>query len=162
MTKNKSKPIALLLAGLLCTGLVQAQESVNVSGGDASGSGSTVSYSIGQMVYTTNTDASGTVSRGVQQAYEIFTLGINETRRNISFSVFPNPTADRLTMQINDYENEKLSYQLFDMQGKLLSNKHIVTQQTQIDMNSLPTATYLIKVVNQENKNLQSFKVIKN
>lgn len=69
---------------------------------------------------------------------------------------------DNLTLQISDYNNEKLSYQLFDMQGKQLSNGQIVAQQTQINMNSLPPATYFINVVNQKNKKVQSFKIIKN
>ena len=162
MTKNKSRPILLLSTGLLWAGLAQAQESANASGGDATGSGGTVTYSIGQVVYTTNTGASSTVSQGVQQAYEIFTLGIKETELNISLSVFPNPTADNLTLQISDYNNEKLSYQLFDIQGKLLNNGQVTAQQTQINTASLPSATYFINVVNQENKKVQSFKIIKN
>lgn len=162
MKKNKSRPIALLAVGLLWTGLAQAQESVNTTGGDATGSGGTVAYSVGQIVYTTNTGSSGTVSQGVQHAYEIFTVGIKETGLNILLIAFPNPTTDNLTLQISDYNNEKLSYQLFDMQGKQLSNGQIVAQQTQINMNSLPTATYFINVVNQENKKVQSFKIIKN
>ena len=162
MTKNKSRPILLLATGLLWAGLAQAQVSANASGGDATGSGGTVAYSVGQVVYTTNTDASGTVSQGVQQPYEIFTVGIKETELNISLSVFPNPTADNLTLQISDYNNEKLSYQLFDMQGKLLNNGQVTAQQTQINTASLPPATYFINVVNQENKKVQSFKIIKN
>lgn len=162
MKKNKSRPIALLAVGLLWTGLAQAQESVNTTGGDATGSGGTVAYSVGQIVYTTNTGSSGTVSQGVQHAYEIFTVGIKETGLNILLIAFPNPTTDNLTLQISDYNNEQLSYQLFDMQGKQLSNGQITAQQTQINMNSLPTATYFVNVVNQENKKVQSFKIIKN
>uniref|UniRef100_UPI0040471788 T9SS type A sorting domain-containing protein n=2 Tax=Flavobacterium sp. TaxID=239 RepID=UPI0040471788 len=161
MTKNKSRPIALLAAGLLWAGFAQAQESTNASGGDATGTGGTASYSVGQVVYTTNTGSTGSVAQGVQHAYEIFTLGIKETELNISLTAFPNPTTENLTLQISDYNNEKLSYQLFDMQGKQLSNGQIVAQQTQINMNSLPTATYFVNVVNQENKKVQSFKIIK-
>jgi len=161
MTKNKSRPIALLTAGLLWAGLAQAQESANASGGDATGTGGTASYSVGQVVYTTNTGSTGSVAQGVQHAYEIFTVGIKETELNISLTAFPNPTTENLTLQISDYNNEKLSYQLFDMQGKQLSNGQIVAQQTQINMNSLPTATYFVNVVNQENKKVQSFKIIK-
>lgn len=76
--------------------------------------------------------------------------------------VFPNPTADNLTLQISDYNNEKLSYQLFDMQGKLVNNGQVTAKQTQINTSSLPSATYFINVVNQENKQVQSFKIIKN
>ena len=162
MTKNKSKPILLLTTGLLWAGFAQTQESANSSGGNATGSGGTVAYSIGQVVYTTNTGSNGSVAQGVQHAYEIFTVNIKETELNISLTAFPNPTAENLTLQISDYNNEKLSYQLFDMQGKQLSNGQIVAKQTQINMNSLPIATYFVTVVNQENKNVQSFKIIKN
>ena len=151
--------VAFLLLGL---GGLHAQESTNATGGDATGSGGTAAYSVGQVVYTTNTDALGTVSQGVQQAYEIFTVGIKETELNISLSVFPNPTADNLTLQISNYNNEKLSYQLFDMQGKLVHNGQVTAEQTQINTASLPPATYFINVVNQENKKTQSFKIIKN
>jgi len=140
----------------------KAQESTNSSGGDASGSGGTVAYSIGQVVYTTNTGSNGSVAQGVQHAYEIFTVGIKETELNISLTAFPNPTAENLTLQISEYKNEKLSYQLFDMHGKQISNGQIIAQQMQIYMNDLPTATYFINVVNQENKKVQSFKIIKN
>ena len=162
MTKNKSRPIILLAAGLLWVGLAQAQESTNASGGDATGSGGSVAYSIGQAVYTTNKGTNGSVAQGVQNAYEIFTVGSKETAFNISLTAFPNPTIENLTLQISDYNNEKLSYQLFDMQGKQLSNGQIATQQTQINMNSLPSATYFIYILNQQNKKVQSFKIIKN
>jgi hypothetical protein len=162
MTKNKSRPILLLATGFLWAGLAQAQESANVSGGDATGSGGAVAYSIGQVVYTTNTSSSGSVAQGVQNAYEIFTVSVEETTLNISLIAFPNPTTENLTLQISDFNNEKLAYQLFDMQGKLLSNGQVTAQQTQINTASLPAATYLINVVNQENKKVQSFKIIKN
>lgn len=162
MTKNKSRPLAMLLAGLLWASFTQAQESANSSGGDATGSGGTVAYSIGQVVYTTYVGSNGSVAQGVQHGYEIFTVGIKETELNISLTAFPNPTTENLTLQISDYKNEKLSYQLFDMQGKQLSNGQITAQQTQINMNGLPSATYFIYVVNQEKKKFQSYKIIKN
>jgi hypothetical protein len=161
MKYKKMKSCTVLLLGLGLTGL-QAQESINATGGNASGSGGTVTYSVGQVVYTTNSNASGTVSQGVQQPYEIYTIGINETKFNISLSLFPNPTEHNLSLQINNYNNEKLSYQLFDLQGKLLSTGQVTTQLTQINTASLPPATYFINIVNQENKKAQSFKIIKN
>ncbi len=152
---------AIFLLGFGLTGL-QAQESINATGNIASGSGGSASYSVGQVVYTTINGNNKSVAQGVQHPYEIFTIGIKETVLNISLTAFPNPTAVNLTLQISDYKNEKLSYQLFDMHGNLLINEQIVAQQTQINMNSLPTATYFINVVNQENKKVQSFKIIKN
>ena len=151
----------MLMVGLIWSTLVDAQESVNVSGGDAEGSGGTVAYSVGQVDYTTNTSSNGSVAQGVQHSYEIFTVGVKETVMDISLSVFPNPTTEYLTLQINDFNNEQLSYQLFDMQGRRLSNAQIIAQQTQIDMNSLPSATYVVNILNQTNTKIQSFKIVK-
>lgn len=162
MTENQTKPILVLAIGLLWAGLSQAQQSANTSGGDATGSGGTVSYSIGQIVYTTNTGSTGSVLQGVQNTFEIFIIGINETGLNISLTAFPNPTLANLTLQINNYTNEILSYQLYDMQGQLLSSQQIIAQLTQIDMSSLPTATYFVDVVDHENKKVQTFKIVKN
>jgi hypothetical protein len=151
--------VAFLLLGL---GGLHAQKNTNATGGDASGSGGTVAYSVGQVVYTTIIDASGSVSHGVQHAYEIFSLGKKEQEMNISLSVFPNPTTDNLTLKISDYNNQNLKYQLFDMNGKVLNNGEVSSSQTQINTTSLPSSTYFINVVNQENKQVQSFKIIKN
>ncbi len=158
--KYKEITLSVFLLGLGLT--TQAQQVSNATGGDATGSGGTVAYSVGQVVYTTNTSISGTVSQGVQQPFEIFSIGINETGLNISLLVFPNPTADNLTLQVSDYNSEKLSYEVFDMQGKLLNNGQIETQQTQINTGNLASATYFIHVLNKENKKVQSFKIIKN
>ena len=162
MTKNKSRPIALLAVGLLWAGLAQAQESVNASGGDATGSGGTVAYSVGQVVYTTNNGSTGNVAQGVQHAYEIFPVDNMETTMNISLTAFPNPITDYLTLQISDFKNETLWYQLIDLQGKLISNGQVTAKQTQINTSTLPPASYFVNVVTQKNKQVQSFKIIKN
>ena len=77
-------------------------------------------------------------------------------------SVFPNPIVENLILQISDYNHEKLSFHLYDIQGKLVNKGQIITKQTQINTSSLPPATYFIEVLNQENKHIQSFKIIKN
>ena len=161
MTKNKSRPSAILMAGIIWANFAQAQESANSSGGDATGSGGSIAYSVGQVVYTANTESNESVAQGVQLSYEIFTIGIKETKLNITLTVFPNPTTESLTLQISDYKNEKLSYQLFDMQGKQIINGHITANQTQLNINGLKSATYFLNVLNQENKKIQSFKIIK-
>jgi len=89
-------------------------------------------------------------------------VGIKETAADITLTVFPNPTSHILTLQISEYNNEKLSYQLFDLQGRLLKSEQIVGAETQINTENLPASTYLMSVLNQENKNVQSFKIIKN
>jgi len=134
---------------------------LSATGGDASGSGGSVAYSVGQIVYTTSTGSTGSVAQGVEQAYEISSVGIKETALNISLSIFPNPTSDYLTLKVEDYNNEALSYSLLDEQGKLVLNEQITNQVTQVAMSNLARGAYFINVL-QENKKIQTFKIIKN
>jgi hypothetical protein len=161
MIKNISKTLVLLALGMLRADL-NAQESITSCGGDASGSGGYVAYSIGQVIYTNNNSANGSVAQGVQHAYEIYSVGINETELNIYVNIFPNPTLDNLTLQINDFNNEKLSFELFDTQGKLLMKEQILAKKTHLNTNNLPRASYFVNIINQENQKVHSFKIIKN
>ena len=97
----------------------------------------------------------------MEQAYEIYSVGIKETALNISLSVFPNPTSDFLTLKVEDYNNETLFFYLLDEQGKLILIEQIKNQNTQLSMSTLARGSYFINIV-QTNKKIQTFKVIKN
>ena len=162
MRHKRLKLSALLFLGLGLTGL-QAQESVNATGGDALGSGGSASYSVGQVVYTTNTGTNGSVAQGVQQAFEISVVtGLEEAKGiNLSVSAYPNPTTDYLTLEVKDVELLNLHFQMYDMNGKLLQNEKITGNQTSIVMSNLVVATYFVKII-QGNKEIKTFKIIKN
>ncbi|MDA3912025.1 MAG: T9SS type A sorting domain-containing protein [Bacteroidales bacterium] len=161
MRQKRLKLSAILLLGLGLTGL-QAQEAISASGGNASGSGGTASYSVGQIVYTTNTGTNGSVAQGVQQPFEISVVtGLEEAKGiNLSVSAYPNPTTDFLNLKVENYDNANLSYQLFDISGKLLETKNITGNQTSIVMSNLVPATYFVKVI-LGNKEVKTFKIIK-
>jgi hypothetical protein len=160
--KNKYKSLLFFAMGLFWAENVNAQESTNSSGGNDSGSGGTVSYSIGQLVYTTNSNTDGSIAQGVQQAYEIFTIGIAESSWNIQLDVFPNPTNDNLTLLIDNFKIEMLSYHLLDQQGKIISKAPLIVSETQINLSHLMSATYFVDIIDNNNKKVQSFKIIKN
>lgn len=164
MRHKKLKLSVILLLGLGLTGL-QAQESINATCGNASGSGGSVSYSVGQIVYTTNTGTNGSVANGVQQPFEIsIVTGLEEAKGILLFfTAFPNPTTDYLTLSIDastSFSIQSISYQLYDIQGKLLQSEKIAGKQTSIVMSNLLPATYFVKVI-QKNKELKTFKIIK-
>lgn len=138
-----------------------SQESINAAGGEALGNGGMVSFTVGQIDYIYLNGSNGSVSQGVQHAYEIFSLSTNETTLQISLKVFPNPTTENLTIEINNLINEKLSYQLFDLQGRLLEESEITIHQTSINTSVLPASTYFIHILNHQKINVQSFKIVK-
>lgn len=151
--------ITTTVALIFSVGL-HAQETVPAAGGDATGAGGTSTYTVGQVVYTTNTGSNGSVAQGVQQPYEVSTtVGINETSINLEINVYPNPTTDYLTLKVE--ESKGLSYQLFDMQGKVIENKKVTASNTTIKMEGLPKATYFLKVT-EEGQAVKTFRIIKN
>ena len=160
MRQKRLQFSAILLLGLGLTGL-QAQESVNATGGQSTGSGGTVSYSVGQIVYTTNAGANGSVAQGVQQPYEISVVTGLEEAKGIMISAYPNPTTDYLTLEVKDFEISNLHFQLSDMNGKLLQNEKMTGNQTRIVMSNLLPASYFVKII-QGVTEIKMFKVIKN
>ena len=165
MQYKRLKLSVVLLLGHGLIGL-QAQENVNATGGNASGSGGSASYSLGQVVYTTNIGANGSVAQGVQQPFEISVVTAIEEAKGINLSVtaYPNPTTDFLQLKVDASTTlsiQSMSYQLYDMNGKLLQSEKITGNQTSIVMSNLVPANYFVKVI-QANKEVKTFKIIKN
>ena len=149
---------ALLMLGFALT--TQAQQANVAAGGNASGSGGTVAYSVGQVVYTTHTGSTGTVAQGVQQPYEISTiLGLDDSF--IQLSAYPNPTTHNLTLEVGNIENSTLYFQLCDLGGKIIERRKITNRTEIINMENLATAIYFLKVSNA-NIEVKTFKIIKN
>ncbi len=163
VTNMKYKNI-LNTAFLLFLGLtsIQAQETTTTSGGNSTGVGGTVSYTIGQVIYITNIGSNGSVAQGVQQPYEISVVsGIeNGEGINLNCSAYPNPTTDFLTLKVENYKADNLSYKLYDISGKLLENKKIEGNETSIAMNNFLPSIYFLRVIDN-NMEVKTFKIIK-
>jgi hypothetical protein len=93
---TNKRTILSLLVCFLCLVIIQGQSTIPASGGNASGSGGTVCYSMGQITYQTFEGINGTIAQGVQQPYEISVVtAIENTERiTLEYKVFPNPTRD--------------------------------------------------------------------
>jgi len=139
---------------------VQAQESPVSTGGNASGSGGSVSYSVGQVMYLTKVGVNGSVSDGVQQPFEISTIvGINETSINLTLSVYPNPTTQFLHLTLAEFSG--VSYQLFSLDGQQIELSEVNQYDTIIKMGNLPSAAYVLHVM-KNNQLVKTYKIIKN
>lgn len=161
MQRKKTILLSILLIGCGPFGLY-AQEANFAGGGDATGNGS-FSYSIGQVFYTTNYGSEGTISQGVQQAYEISSaVGLSEYNAiSLEFEIYPNPTTDYLTLDVKDFSLTGMDYVLYDMSGRMLVTRRINQSNTVIDMMDFPESTYFLKVSNGTTM-IKTFKIIKN
>jgi hypothetical protein len=80
----------------------------------------------------------------------INTVGLDNLSDEIGLNVFPNPAQSELTFTFKG--EESLSYQLLDLNGKLLLNGKIIATQGKIDISRLAVGTYLLEVSNKNHK----------
>lgn len=153
------KGLGLITFTILSTFSI-GQQSINGSGGDASGTGGSASFSVGELSYTTNTGTNGSSAQGVQHAYEIFSVGIDEPTINLNLSIYPNPTTDVLNIHLADLNKEDLGYQLYDAQGKLISKSVLQSGDNLVDVSQLSRATYFLTVSNAD-QITETYKIVK-
>ncbi len=102
-----------------------AQEAIATSGGEISGAGGSVSYTVGQVAWSNFSTNEGTINQGVQQTYEITVMPTGEDMHAINpeLSVYPNPATDLLLLKVKDQSPGNLYYHLFDTNGKLIESR---------------------------------------
>lgn len=167
MKYKKMKLSAILILAMVLTEL-KAQEAIPASGGNATGSGGSVSYSVGQVEYSSNTGSGGSVAAGVQQPYEISVVtGLKDDNGiRLICTVYPNPTTDFLILQIDGNAQSQYTAFLYNSVGVLLKSIKIQDNETSIDMSNLVMATYFLKIANTKNpsstEEIKTFKIIKN
>jgi hypothetical protein len=157
----KNLKFALVVFNIIFFTHVFSQNGLVTAGGEATGSGGSLSSSIGQVFYTSNESNNGIVSQGVQQAYEINPVGIDETTIE-RFAVFPNPTVNKLIIKCIFQNGETINFQLIDNKGKVLQAGNLLDGETELDFSVLASSVYFITLLNKESMISHHYKVIKN
>lgn len=159
MNKVKLRFIAILL--FISTGGLFAQKTILASGEDLSGIGGSNAYSLGQVFYNTNSGVNGSASQGVQQPYEIsVVLGVDETDIALELYVFPNPVSNYLNLVIGDINRYAFSYQLLDMNERIIQSRKLTSNSTIIDMERFSAAVYFLNIKDGQ-RIIKIFKIIK-
>jgi hypothetical protein len=132
----------LILFGVFVsvTCCVYSQQNTVATGQDNSGSGGTISLSIGQIDYQNTTTTNGNVSQGVQQPFELFPLSLPENSQ-YTIELFPNPTSEQLTINISN-PNAFKDYFIYDMKGKIILNGTLESEKTTINLEPFATGEY--------------------
>ncbi len=175
MTKNKSKPIALLFAAMLL-GIMSFAQSIHFNYTD----GTNTSYNLEDVrKITFDADVMNlylwdgsvfawNVSTIGYYQYDESSLNVEEWLNNANawgVVIFPNPTSTNLNVRYNLPKEDVITIALYDMQGKLVLDKNLGKlspgeHQESLDVNNLPKSTYVCHI----NGRHQSFtkSIIKN
>ncbi|WP_374400682.1 T9SS type A sorting domain-containing protein [Flavobacterium sp.] len=87
-------------------------------------------------------------------------LSISDIFLTNNIITYPNPTTNWLQLEVRNTDFSNLSYQLFDLNGRMILNQKITAETSSIQMERLPAAIFLLKVVSN-NKEVKTFKIIK-
>lgn len=169
MTKNKSKPIALLGAAMLMGTISYAQsiapQSVNSGGSKMSQANGSLSFTVGELVVLSQTDSDGnTLGGGFTAGATLTTVSIQETDATVlDVKVYPNPTTELVNIQINRSTLDQVVVTIADLQGKeVYSGKYTgISNVIEINTASYATGTYVLSLKNLTNQVLGTYKIIK-
>ena len=90
------------------------------------------------------------------------TIGVDEESALESMlSLFPNPTTEFITIQIDSAEIRNWNLSIYDQLGRLLVQSTINNNSEIIDVNDLPSGTYLLSLTHGEKHMVKRFEVIR-
>ena len=160
---NLKAILLVFIAIMLHQDCLLAQETVPVSGGSVLGIGGSGYYSVGQMVFSEIAGKNGNVLQGIQQPFEIIIEKHIDPSFQISLncSVYPNPTSDFVVLKIDNDKFSQMSYEIIDINGKIIEQNTINNRETKIDFSQYILASYLLKV-KHFNKDVSTYKIVKN
>ena len=162
---NIMKQIPLLIAFIAFFWMIGFTQSTVVPvGGDAQSNSGSVSYTVGQIAVQTVNNSSGiSVAEGVQQPYEILTVGVDDYPQiTLDAVVYPNPAENLVQLRLNGFEipADGLRAFLYDGSGKLLQTLNVTEDFTSFQISQYATGTYYLEL-RDDRRVLKTFKVVR-
>lgn len=139
-----------------------AQDAISAAGGDATGSGGSAAFTVGQILFSGSSGASGEVFQGVQQPYEIMVIsGLDQFEDlDLIISTYPNPVTDLLILKVESLKWNDLNFQIYNSDGRVVVSDKLLNTETNIDMSHLAPGAYILQVI-MEKEAVKTFKIIK-
>ena len=150
--------IALLLTLNICQGQ-SLSRSVISSGGS---NNDLLSYTLGESVTATASGSDLTLAQGFQQPDELWATSVDPLLGKATFRLYPNPTREKLILEIESEESRKIGVEFIDVRGRKVSKVLPIeigssTEHT-FDVSSYAVGTYLLLLKDGSGKILNSFR----
>lgn len=160
----------LLLVQLFLCSPLNAQDKTEiipiaiVSGGSTTtNSYGSISYSIGQVRYSTIESSDASLYEGIQRPESKVkekNFDIEEESPLSTAKIFPNPFRDHFKIIIEKTLISNSSYKLYDLSGKIIHQGKMDQPITEVYPRNIPNAIYILQLTDLKGSN-NSFKIIK-
>jgi hypothetical protein len=151
----------LILAFILLSPGVTAQQVIIPTGKSTFGSGGTFTYTIGQSFCHIESGVNGTVCHGVHQPFEISEPLNSNLPEGLTCMVYPNPARDVLLVRTDINKSRGWQCLLYNNEGKKLLEMEITSGLMKIPMAEFSSSSYVL-IIRANGENLKSYKIIKN
>jgi len=152
--------LALLLAFTAFSQTAIKKQSIDSGGAVASSGNTAVIYTIGEPVVQEATVSNIHISEGFISPDIQASTGIQDYTNLAGIKVFPNPTADYITISFSEEANYNIT--VFDYLGKQIEDFNTAQISVQsLNMQNYSPGVYLILVKNTAKQQYVSYKVLK-
>ena len=151
-----------ILFMLVAVGFSQTElrkSSLSTGGGSASNSNMYMVYAIGEVGVQEQTAGNTLLSEGFVGPDISTALGITDYGIISGITVYPNPVAEDFTISLS--QTGTYECYLYNMQGKQIFHRLAQGIKQNFNISRLPSAGYLLIVIDRKNQKRKSIKIIK-
>lgn len=120
-----------------------------------------LNWTIGEISVETYINGNIILTQGFNQANIVITSSTKDLLTDYSITIYPNPVKDIFTLKVETDHINQLKAEVYDLAGRILKSENIYQGNTQIDIGSLATSEYILKIYDN-NQVIKTLKFIKN
>ena len=140
---------------------LKAQAGLGAAGAHVATESFNFSYSVGQVFNIAVKQSDYYVSQGIQHPrLMVFSDTPSDREEFLQMKVYPNPVAHELHISLNRAESTSCVLQLINMNGQVLMERSIESNEYTLPMGAYDAGCYLLKILTDESAPL-AFKIIK-
>lgn len=84
-------------------------------------------------------------------------IGVNESTRSMSFEIFPNPTSDKIHLEICQDNQLELRVELLNVRGEILKTFYPQSSDEYLDVSGLTGGIYFVRLLTDSGMGIQKF-----
>ena len=152
--------LSLVAYGIIISANAQSmnQDVVSNAGDEFVNGGVSMSWTLGETVIETFSNASIVLTQGFHQS-QVTVFGIEPVGPDLDISVYPNPTSSVLNIDFGSFDKSAIIH-IADMNGKLIQKKTLSSNDI-LNIDHLASGMYLLDIKNEQNQTLKTFKIQK-
>jgi len=121
---------------------------IGSAGKESTNSNYRLAWNIGETVVTTISNTTNTLNQGFEQPEYLYNVGITPKGEKVTYSLYPNPAADFIRLQIEKMPSEILAATLFNATGQAIYTQKVNDLHTEISLLAFPAGVYQLQLSN--------------